>query len=172
LRKPTVAVVHGGCVGGGMALAACCDVVLAENDAFFAVPEVRLGLAPGPLALYFIRAIGLRALRCYLLTGERFSAPIAQQLGLVHAVHPLPELDAALENVVDALLLGAPGAIGRAKTLLTTHGTKPIGIEVVEVVERGFQEQAATDEAREGRASFREKRKPNWYLPAEPGGKA
>jgi methylglutaconyl-CoA hydratase len=164
LPKPAIAVVHGGCVGGGVALAACCDVVLAaENEAFFSLPEVRLGLAPGPLLLYFLRAMGERALRRYLLTGERFSARAAYELGLVHAVHPQSELESALEAIIDGLLLGAPGAIGRAKALLAKHGNGPVNDETVRAIEREFREQLASDEAQEGRLSFRDKRKPGWY---------
>jgi methylglutaconyl-CoA hydratase len=164
LPKPTIAMVHGGCVGGGVALAGCCDIVLAaENEAFFSLPEARLGLAPGSLLLYFVRAIGQRALRRYLLTGERFSAGTAHQLGLVHAVYAQPELDRALDAVVDGLLLGAPGAIRRAKALLAKHGAGPITDEAVASIEAAFREQSASDEAQEGRLSFREKRKPGWY---------
>jgi methylglutaconyl-CoA hydratase len=114
LLKPTIAVVHGGCVGGGVGFAACCDVVIAADDAFFAVPEVRLGIAPGALALYFMRAMGSRSLRRYLLTGERFSAQVAKQHGLVHIVQPASDIDAALADIVESLLLGAPVALGRA----------------------------------------------------------
>ena len=70
--KPTVAVVQGACIGGALALASCCDVMIASRGAFFSVPEVRLGFAPGPLIGVFVRAIGYRALRRYLLSGERF----------------------------------------------------------------------------------------------------
>jgi methylglutaconyl-CoA hydratase len=164
LTKPTIAVVHGGCIGGGVALAACCDVVLAaQNDAFFALPEVRLGLAPGPLLLYFARAMGERAVRRYLLTGERFTARTAHEFGLVQAVYPEAELESGLDAVIDALLLGAPGAIGRAKAMLAKHGAAPMTAEVVGAIEAEFHKQAASDEAQEGRLSFREKRKPSWY---------
>ena len=85
IPKPTVAVVEGGCVGGGLAFAACCDVVLATESAFFSVPEVRLGMVPG-LAPLFARALGPRALRRYALSGEQFSAADALRLGFVHEI--------------------------------------------------------------------------------------
>jgi methylglutaconyl-CoA hydratase len=164
LPKPTIVVVHGGCVGGGVALAACSDIVFAtEVEAFFSLPEVRLGLAPGSLLLHLVRAIGERALRRYLLTGERFSAHAAHAIGLVHAVHPKVELEAALDAVIDALLLGAPGAIGRAKGLLAKHGAQPLKEEAVDAIEAEFREQSAGNEAREGLSCFSEKRKPSWY---------
>ena len=72
--KPTIALVHGACIGGGLALVCGCDVVIAADDAFFSMPEVRLGFAPGPLIPFFLRAIDARSLRRYLLSGERFKA--------------------------------------------------------------------------------------------------
>ena len=81
--KPTVTVIQGACIGGALALASCCDVMVASREAFFSIPEVRLGFAPGPLIGIFARAIGYRALRRYLLSGERFSAEEAHRLGLV-----------------------------------------------------------------------------------------
>ena len=164
LPKPTIVVVHGGCVGGGVALAACADIVLAsESEAFFSVPEVRLGLAPGALLLHLVRAMGERALRRYLLTGERLSARAARAIGLVHVVCPQAELQSALDAVIDALLLGAPGAIARAKGLLARHGAGPFGTEAANAIEAEFREQSSGDEAREGLLCFREKRKPSWY---------
>ena len=80
LSKPVVAIVQGACIGGGLALATCCDVVLATPDAFFAIPEVRLGVAPGPLTLFFMQAIPPRALRRYLISGERISAGAGAEL--------------------------------------------------------------------------------------------
>ena len=84
IPKPTVAVAQGACIGGALAIASSCDVVIASRDAFFAIPEVRLGFAPGPLLGAFARGIGFRALRRYLLSGERFSAEEGHRLGLVH----------------------------------------------------------------------------------------
>lgn len=163
IAKPVVAVIKGGCVGGGVGLAACCDIVIADDAAFFAIPELRVGIAPGALALYFMRAIGTRALRRYLLTGERFTAVTAERLGLVHAVMSQSELDAELARIVDALLLGAPGAAAKAKTAMMKYGFAPIDDAGVQAMEALFREQFASDEAREGRLSFREKRRPNWY---------
>jgi methylglutaconyl-CoA hydratase len=163
VAKPTIAVVHGGCIGGGVALAACCDVVLAADDAFFALPEVRLGVAPGALALYFLRALGPRSLRRYLLSGERFSAVVAQQLGLIHAVHPMDALEAALDEIVDAMMLGAPAAQARAKAMIVQHDCAAMTAEAARAMQASFDQHVMDDEAKEGRASFREKRKPSWY---------
>lgn len=161
--KPAISVVHGGCIGGGLALAACCDVALAADDAFFALPEVRLGMAPGALALYFLRALGVRGLRRYMLSGERFSANAAQQLGLIHEAYPADALEVALGQIVDAMLLGAPDAQARAKVVALQRDRAGMTEEAARALQASFDAHIMNDEAREGRLSFQEKRKPSWY---------
>ena len=93
LPIPTVALVQGGCFGGGTGIVAACDVVVAAADAVFAITETRWGLMPGIILPQLHQAIGLRALRRYALTGERFGAHEAHRIGLVHEVCPVTELE-------------------------------------------------------------------------------
>jgi methylglutaconyl-CoA hydratase len=156
--KPTIAVVHGGCLGGGLAIAACCDAVLAETGAFFAIPEVRLGFAPTALMPFFLAACGPRFLRRYLLTGERFDAKCAAQIGLVSEVREAPDLEAGLADLAESFLLAGPAAVSIAKSALR-------GANVAKA-QSATSHQAMIEEAKEGAASFREKRHPSWYPPA------
>jgi methylglutaconyl-CoA hydratase len=116
LPKPTIAAVHGGAIAGGAAIAACCDVVVATDAAFFSIPEVRVGMAPVRLAPIFIRAMGHRNFRRYGISGERMDAAEALRVGLVHQLCTSQQLDAAIADVADALLHGAPGAIRELKS--------------------------------------------------------
>jgi methylglutaconyl-CoA hydratase len=166
--KPTVAVVHGACLGGGLAIAACCDAVIATPDAFFAIPEVRLGFAPTLLMPFFLAACGPRFLRRYLLSGERFDAKRAAQIGLVHAVRDPAELDAALADLVESFLLAGPTAVSSAKSALLAVGAATEAMPARADADAGPKRQAMIDEAQEGAASFREKRRPTWYPPASP----
>ena len=160
--KPVIAVVQGAAAGGGMALAACCDVVLASPEAFFTIPEVRLGMAPSPtLAALFVRAVGLRAFRRYGFSGERISATKARELGLVSEVLASDDLDAHLDALVDALLQGAPGAIAALKARVGEFNAPPVST-IFDPVTRDARH-ARTAEADEGIAAFKEKRKPAWY---------
>jgi methylglutaconyl-CoA hydratase len=163
LPKPTVALIHGACIGGGVALVCCCDVVIAADDAFFSMPEVRLGFAPGPLIPIFLRAIDARHLRRYLLSGERFKADEAMRIGLVHALCSAEAKEQALARVVDELLMAGPQAAAHAKALLRRLGGAPISQELLAELQADFDRRFHSDEANEGRASFREKRKPAWY---------
>jgi methylglutaconyl-CoA hydratase len=160
LPKPTVAAVHGAAIGAGAALAACCDVVVAADSAFFSIPEVRIGMAPLGVTPFVIRAIGHRAFRRYGLSGERFGAAEALRIGLAHEVVPAEQLDAKLGEAVDALLHGAPGAQRTLKEGME-HAVLPTVAAIVAA--RPSHGSSRTAEAQEGIASFKEKRKPAWY---------
>jgi methylglutaconyl-CoA hydratase len=160
LPKPTVAAVHGAAIGAGAALAACCDVVVAADGAFFSIPEVRIGMAPLGVTPFVIRAIGHRSFRRYGLSGERFGAAEALRIGLAHAVVPAEQLDAKLGEVIDALLHGAPGAQRTLKDGME-HSVMPTVATIVAA--RPSHGSSRTAEAQEGIASFKDKRKPSWY---------
>ncbi|HVB69134.1 MAG TPA: enoyl-CoA hydratase-related protein, partial [Acetobacteraceae bacterium] len=112
---PTIAVVHGACFGGGAGMVCCVDVALATPDALFGLTEVRVGVAPTPISTHMVHAMGLRHTRRYALTGERFDAAEARRIGLVHEVVAADAMEAKLAAVLDAILLGAPGAITMTK---------------------------------------------------------
>jgi methylglutaconyl-CoA hydratase len=167
VRKPTIALVHGACIGGGVALISCCDVVIATHNAFFSLPEVRLGFAPGPLIPFFLRAMEPRSLRRYLLSGERFAAEEALRIGLVHQLCALEGADAALAAVIEEMLHAGPEAAAHAKHLLRRLTNAPISQELLAELQDEFDQRLNSPEATEGRASFREKRKPKWFPPAQ-----
>jgi methylglutaconyl-CoA hydratase len=162
--KPVIALVHGACIGGAVALISCCDMVVATRGAFFSLPEVRLGFAPGPLIPFFLRAIDARSLRRYLLSGERFAAEEALRIGLVHKLCDADASDgSALSDVVAEALLAAPNAVAHAKALLRRLTHVPVSQELLAELQVEFDQRFQSPEAVEGRLSFREKRKPNWF---------
>jgi methylglutaconyl-CoA hydratase len=161
MPKPTVAVVHGAAIGGGAGIAACCDVVVATEAAFFSIPEVRIGMAPYGVAPFLIRAMGHRRFRRYGLSGERIAAAEALRIGLAHEVCSVDKLEEAVAAISDALLHGAPGAIRDLKA----HIDRFAWPTMADIEAGGQPHHAKSAEAIEGVASFKEKRKPNWYLP-------
>jgi methylglutaconyl-CoA hydratase len=163
--KPTIAVAQGACIGGALALASSCDIMVASRDAFFSIPEVRLGFAPGPLIGTFLRSIGYRALRRYLLSGERFTAEEGHRLGLVQQLCDATALDSAVDDLIDQLLLGAPGALANAKRLVQKQAPAALSGEELREMQAAFEALFNSDEAAEGRSAFKEKRKPRWYPP-------
>lgn len=120
LSVPVVARVQGAALGGGTALAACADVVVAADDASFGCTEVRVGLIPAVVAPYLRRRLQPAVARRLLLTGERISAIRAHQIGLADEVVPLAELDAAVEHAVHTILSANGDAQRAIKPLLGT----------------------------------------------------
>ena len=108
LPVPTVALVQGGCFGGGTGIVAACDVVIAADNAIFSIAEVRWGLTAAIIVPQLADAISVRQLRRYALTGERFGAEEARRIGLVHQVVALDKLDAAGEEMAARLLENGP----------------------------------------------------------------
>lgn len=160
--KPTLARVHGPAFAGGMGLVAACDLVVAAEEAQFALPETRLGLVPAMISPYLVRAMGAAPARRYMLTGERLSGREAQRIGFAHECLPMAELDAALERLCVRLAQGGPEALARTKRLLLRVTGAPLTPALAVETAGVLAEARATAEAREGIRSFLEKRKPGW----------
>jgi methylglutaconyl-CoA hydratase len=155
LPQPTVARVHGPALGGGLGLIAACDIALASLDAGFGTTEGRLGLTPSTIAPYVIDAIGARAARRYFQTGERFDAPEALRLGLIHEHCAAEALDAQLAALLAALCSVGPGAQAHSKRLIAAlHGRNPTDPAVLEQTAQSIAAVRAGEEARAGVAAF------------------
>lgn len=162
LPKPTVARVQGAAFGGGVGLAAACDIALASQAASFCLSEARLGLIPSVISPYVVEAIGARAARRYFQTAERFDAEIAHELGLVHEVVPRERLDHRLDEIVGQLMNNGPRAMAASKRLIRRVASGPVDDAMVEDTARRIADIRATDEGREGVRAFLEKREPAW----------
>jgi methylglutaconyl-CoA hydratase len=161
--KPTLALVHGGCFGGGTGIVAACDIVIASMDAIFSIAEVRWGLHAGPVLPQLAAAIGVRNLRRFAITGERFDAMQAWELGLVHEVCEEDELDETAEPIIDAILKNGPKAIADTKRIIFETAGLAIDDEKALELASDHARKRGTDEAAEGLASFRERREASWY---------
>jgi methylglutaconyl-CoA hydratase len=160
---PTVALIQGGCFGGGTGIAAACDVVIAADNAIFSIAETRWGLMAGIIIPQLNDAIGVRQVRRYALTGERFGAEEAKRIGLVHDVVPLADLEPAGARAVDHLMQNAPEANAQTKAVAIEHAW---GDMTAQGFTRLIEQHAAkrqSAEATEGLASFKEKRQAAWY---------
>lgn len=162
LPVPTVALVQGGCFGGGTGIVAACDVVVAAEEAMFSIAETRWGLMAGIILPQLADAIGVRQVRRYALTGERFGAAEARRIGLVHEVVPAAELQSAGERLVGQLLQNAPEANAQTKAAALEFAWGAVEEPVLErlVVQHAAKRRSA--EAAEGLSSFAEKRPARW----------
>lgn len=162
LPRTTVALIQGAAMGGGVGLASCCDVVVAAEDARFALSEVRLGIVPAVISPYVLAAVGARHGRRLMQSGERFDAATARHIGLVHEVVPAARLESRGEEIAQELLKCGPNARRIAKELVSRVSGKPIGEEVIDYTARLIAGVRASDEGREGVQAFLDKRTPNW----------
>lgn len=159
--KPVVAKVRGAAMGGGAGLVAAADVTVAEEGARFAFSEVRLGIAPATIAPYVLRKIGRSHARSLFLTGERFGAARAREIGLVHESVPAGGLDAAVGEKVGHLTQGGPHAQAAVKALLRQlESVEPM--DAPGLMSRLISELRSGEEGQEGLAAFLEKREPRW----------
>ena len=162
MKKPTVARVQGAALGGGMGLAAACDIAVASTKAVFATSEVKFGIIPSAISPYVLRAIGARQATRYFQSAERIDAARALEIGLVHETVEPESLDTKVQEIVDSLLQGGPLSQAAAKDLIRVVDGQAINETLVEETAHRIAHLRATPEAREGIAAFLDKRQPNW----------
>jgi len=162
MKKPTIARVQGAALGGGTGLTAACDIAVASTKAFFATSEVKFGIIPSAISPYVVRAIGARQAYRYFQSAERIDAARARELGLVHEAVEPEQLDAKVQEIVDALIAGGPLAQAAAKDLIRAVDNQPINDNVVEDTAHRIARLRATPEAKDGIAAFLDKRQPGW----------
>jgi len=159
---PTIALVQGACFGGGTGVLAACDIVIAAEDAVFSIAEVRWGLTPSVIIPQLNDAIGVRQVRRYALSAERFDAQEARRIGLVHEVVPTAELEAVGNRFIDQMLQNGPQAISQTKAaILESAWGGPDEAKFDRLAEIHSRKRQSS-EAGEGLLSFAEKRTPVW----------
>jgi methylglutaconyl-CoA hydratase len=158
---PVVARVNGAAMGGGLGLLAVCDIVIVAESARLAFSEVKLGIAPAVISPFVVDKIGASWARRLFVTGERFSANLAREIGLVHTVVPLEDLDVAVESTIQELLSGGPRALRACKALARDVG------QLDEKTARALTTETiaklrVSAEGQEGLKAYLEKRRPAW----------
>ena len=161
LPLPTVAVVQGPALAGGMGLVLACDIVLAADSVFFSLPEPMRGITAAMVTPFLIHRVGSGPATYMLLSGDRVAAEEAFRLHLVHRLVPAEELDAELERLQQSILTGSPRALAITKQHVEDCANSALLQQVQASIDVSAQARE-TDDAREGLAAFLEKRKPNW----------
>lgn len=163
LPKTTIACVQGAAMGGGFGLAACCDIVIAQKDAVFALSEVKIGLIPATIAPYVLRALGERQARRYFQTGEKFRGDTAHAIGFAHELAADgAEMEEKLSAILSALRQNGPKAMAASKQLCLDLAGKPITPDLMNDTARRIAQTRAGAEAKEGLSAFLEKRRAGW----------
>jgi len=153
--------IHGAALGGGAGLAAVCDVIVADEEAIFGFTEVKLGIIPAVISPFALAKIGRSAARELFLTGARFSAARAKEIGLIHAVVPAAELDSAVARYVGEILTAGPAAVATAKALIPQIWDREL-TDAMPLTARAIASRRVSSEGQEGLSAFLEKRTPSW----------
>jgi methylglutaconyl-CoA hydratase len=161
LPKPLIGRINGAALGGGAGLVACCDIAVAADTARFGFSEVKLGLIPAVIAQYVVPKIGVSHARALFVSGERFTAERAFEIGLVHAVTDSERLDATVGALATRMLTRGPAAAGAAKRLVDAIWALERDAARRYVVS-AIAEARTGAEGQEGVRAFLEKRKPDW----------
>ncbi len=161
LGLPLIARINGACVAGGMGLMSLCDLAVAAEHAKFGLPEVRVGVFPMQVLVHLRRLIGPRLVNELCLTGELITAPRAYEIGLLNAVVPGGQLDAAVDALIDKLAAASPVALKRGKAAIAAMEQMAFN-EALPFAEAQIAIASRTGDAREGLAAFNDKRRPRW----------
>lgn len=161
LPLPLIGRIHGAALGGGAGLAAVCDIVVAAEDAVFGFTEAKLGILPAVISPFAVAKIGVSAARDLFLTGARFSAARAREIGLVHAVAAEADLDATVDGYVRELASSAPEAVTAAKRLIAQVANRP-AIDVANETAETIAAHRVSREGQDGMRAFLEKRRAPW----------
>lgn len=161
-RVPTIAVVRGHCLGGGVELAMACDFVVASEGARFGLPEIKIGAFP-PLATVLLpRLIPEKKALEMILTGEPISAAEAYRLGLVNRVSAAQDLEREADTFSDTLLAQSSQVLAPARKATRLGSRQHLESALRESERIYLEELLATEDAREGVRAYLEKRPPNW----------
>ena len=160
---PSIAMIEGFCLGGGLALALCCDIRLAEAEATFALPPAKLGLAyPLHGIMRLLQAVSPAAARELLLTGRRVDAAWALRTGLVNDVRPASQLAAEALAMAREIAANAPLSIAHARAAIDTMASTHLREQEAERLRTLARACFASEDYAEGIRAFRERRAPRF----------
>jgi len=160
--KPVIARVHGAALGGGAGLVAACDIGIAMESVQFGFTEVKLGIIPAIIAPFVIARVGPGRAREFFITGERFLAPVALNIGLIqHVATHEAALDGLIDSKISQLLTSAPGAIAAAKELVFGVAARTLASSL-EFAADAIARARTADEGQAGMQAFLERQKPPW----------
>jgi enoyl-CoA hydratase len=161
-RKASVAMIHGFCMGGGLEIALACDLRYCGAGAQFGIPAAKLGLAynvEGHKRL--LETVGHARAREIMFLGRRYKAPEALAMGLVNGVVPDEELEPHVDEILQTLAANAPLAIANSKTIIEEY-VKAEGAPDPARMRASMQRCTESEDYKEGRRAFMEKRKPRF----------
>jgi enoyl-CoA hydratase len=161
LPHPVIGAIDGHVRAGGLGLVGACDIVVAGRNSTFALTEARIGVAPSIISLTLLPKMSARAAGRYFVTGEKFGADEAAEMGLVTVAVGADDVGATVSELTAEIAKGSPQGLAASKAL-TTAPILDAFDQHAEALTRQSVELFVSDEAREGMLAFLQKRRPNW----------
>lgn len=162
--KPSIALVQGAVMGGGLGLLSACDIAFAAKNSVFCFSEVKIGLAPSMISPYVIAAIGERHAHYYFLTAERFDANEAYRIGLIQQICENTNLLSEGLKLAKRILQNSPHALSETKQLLRYVSKEKISAPLAQKTAEHLANLRGSPDAQEGLQAFLQKRNPQWEL--------
>ena len=162
MAVPTIAAVHGACLGGGMEVAMACDIIIAAPQALFGQPEIKLGFFPPYAAIRLPQLVGPARAVEICTTGRRYSADEAQRMGLVAHLSEAENFQETVDGIVNEISRCSPLIVRLNKQAVNAHLGMPFDQALSEVSDLFLNTLMKTEDTLEGIASFEEKRRPTW----------
>jgi enoyl-CoA hydratase len=159
LPKPVIGAIDGHVRAGGLGLVGACDIVVAGRNSTFALTEARIGVAPSIISLTLLPKMTARAAGRYFVTGEKFGADVAAEIGLITTA--ADDVNAAVSALAAEIAKGSPQGLAASKSLTTAPMLEGFD-EHAETLTKQSAELFVSEEAREGMMAFLQKRRPNW----------
>jgi methylglutaconyl-CoA hydratase len=163
-QKPTIAIVHGAAIGGGIGLLCACDFVIAETNAFFSLSELSVGLVPSTIMPYILTKMNQHLLKMLMFTGEKISANKAHQFGLVEQLFEKSEIEEKLNLIINDVLKSLPEAIKESKKLIRELNGKLNSNKIINKTVKSITKMKMSESSKEGISAYLEKRLPNWAV--------
>jgi enoyl-CoA hydratase len=163
MPQPVIGAIDGHVRAGGLGLVGACDIVVAGRNSTFALTEARIGVAPSIISLTLLPKMSARAAGRYFLTGEKFGAEVAAEIGLITTA--ADDVDATVSALTAEIAKGSPQGLAASKALTTAPILAAFDGQA-EALTRQSAELFVSEEAHEGMLAFLEKRSPSWAADA------
>ena len=163
LPQFTICCMNGSAIGGGVGLAAACDMVIAVRGAYVTLSDVKLGIIPSSVTPFLMRALGGDNCRRLLCTAEHVNMTSAVETGLVQRiVNDQSEFPAVVKEIANKIQLCAPEAVGASKAMILNYYDQPISESMIDSAAREYARVRRSCECEEGMSALASKKRPNW----------
>ena len=165
LSVTTIAKVNGACMGGGLGIISCCDIVVASTASKYSFTELLLGLIPSTILPYVINVVGIKQAKQLMLTASLMDVEYALRLGFVHQLVDKDNLDTCVNEILDRVFLTAPTSARFLKSLFISK--QKLTVEEIELSAKHLADIRSTPEAQQGIQAFLSHKKPAWAIKSE-----